>query len=163
MSINSAAANNYQLSRWLIINDSVMGGVSTSEVGVDDGMFLFSGKLSLANNGGFASTRARIQLEENTEVSKVKLCVVGDGRTYKLRFRTNAGYDGMAYSSDFPTVEGQLTCVDIPERRFLATFRGFQIIDAPKFRFEDIRQIGFMIADKKQGSFKLKVSSLMFE
>lgn len=163
MSISPVFANNYQLSRWLIINDSVMGGVSTSEIGIDDGMFLFSGRLSLANNGGFASTRARIKLQADEQINRVKLCVVGDGRTYKIRFRTNVGFDGMAYSSDFATVNGKLTCVDIPERQFSATFRGYQVIDAPKFRFADIEQIGFMIADKKQGSFKLKVSSLLFE
>ncbi|MGI9473561.1 MAG: CIA30 family protein, partial [Rubripirellula sp.] len=47
-------------SQWQIVNDGVMGGRSSSRVDrAGEGLLRFSGNLSLANNGGFASMRSR--------------------------------------------------------------------------------------------------------
>ena len=43
---------------WRIVNDDVMGGVSTSTINYDDGVMTFKGNVSLENNGGFASARS---------------------------------------------------------------------------------------------------------
>ena len=43
---------------WVVVNDTVMGGVSSSSIEVADPM-TFSGTLSLEQNGGFVSMRAR--------------------------------------------------------------------------------------------------------
>lgn len=44
------------IKEWRIVNDGVMGGISkNSLVLTDDGHGQFSGHVSLANNGGFAS------------------------------------------------------------------------------------------------------------
>ena len=49
---------NIGLDNWNIVNDDVMGGISTSYLSVSDGKSLiFNGNLSLENNGGFASSR----------------------------------------------------------------------------------------------------------
>ena len=51
-----AAADSLQA--WNSVNDGVMGGVSKGGVSrTEQGTMLFSGELSLANNGGFASIR----------------------------------------------------------------------------------------------------------
>ena len=47
---------------WSIVNDGVMGGRSTSKMEYsEDGSALFTGFVSLENNGGFASTRAAFE------------------------------------------------------------------------------------------------------
>ena len=46
-----------ELKRWTAIHDTVMGGRSQGGLSQEDGMLVFSGRLSLANNGGFASVR----------------------------------------------------------------------------------------------------------
>ena len=43
---------------WQVVNDDVMGGVSTSDFRVTNGAAVFQGEVSLANNGGFASVRS---------------------------------------------------------------------------------------------------------
>ena len=44
---------------WIIVNDGVMGGLSSSRFTDSDSSFAtFNGELSLENNGGFASVRA---------------------------------------------------------------------------------------------------------
>ena len=45
---------------WRNVNDGVMGGVSEGRHGItESGDLRFFGRLSLANNGGFASVRSR--------------------------------------------------------------------------------------------------------
>ncbi len=47
--------------KWRIVNDAVMGGLSSSTVSINnEGKILFSGNVSLDNNGGFASLRSPI-------------------------------------------------------------------------------------------------------
>jgi len=49
---------NIGLDNWNIVNDDVMGGISTSYLSVsDEKKLIFNGNLSLENNGGFASSR----------------------------------------------------------------------------------------------------------
>lgn len=160
LSGNSLASG---LNRWVIVNDTVMGGRSSSKLNWDDGYLVFSGYLSLENNGGFASTRALLNPEALRQKSKIIVYVVGDGRDYKLRLRTNRGFDGLAYSANFPTVAGKLLKLEFKPEQFVAGFRGYEVLDAPILNFVDVRQLGFMIADKSEGEFKLKISSINFE
>ena len=47
---------------WNIVNDGVMGGISTSSLSINsNSILIFKGYLSLENNGGFASTRMGIK------------------------------------------------------------------------------------------------------
>ena len=51
-------SNDIGLEDWRIVNDDVMGGVSSSKLYLNEEQNLvFSGNLSLENNGGFASSR----------------------------------------------------------------------------------------------------------
>ena len=47
---------------WYVVTDRVMGGVSTSKVAYSKESLVFSGYVSLENNGGFASIRSEQQL-----------------------------------------------------------------------------------------------------
>ena len=49
------------LQDWIIVNDVVMGGRSSSTFKLDeDGEGVFEGNISLENNGGFSSLRYRL-------------------------------------------------------------------------------------------------------
>ena len=66
-----------QLSEWQVINDSVMGGVSSSEIVIGvQSVAVFRGYVSLENNGGFASVRLKPRESEfrrNTTVFPFEL------------------------------------------------------------------------------------------
>ena len=50
--------NGVGVKNWSIINDDVMGGVSSSSISINnENNIVFIGFLSLKNNGGFASSR----------------------------------------------------------------------------------------------------------
>ena len=52
---------------WQIVNDGVMGGISSSRMVEADGVLNFEGELSLENNGGFASARRLVDADLSFE------------------------------------------------------------------------------------------------
>ena len=67
------------LSNWSIVNDDVMGGISTSFLSLnDENNLIFNGNLSLENNGGFASSRMVIADKNLTGVKSIKIKFKGE-------------------------------------------------------------------------------------
>ena len=74
---------------WEVVNDDVMGGVSTSRFQVlTNGGAVFSGTVRLDNNGGFASVRSAPLRVNLTGLTEFVLRVRGDGLRYKFSVRT---------------------------------------------------------------------------
>ena len=148
-------------SAWSVINDGVMGGVSQSAIRrTDQNTGLFTGRLSLENNGGFASVRAAVAPQDLTEFGGIEIRVRGDGRTYQLRLRTDDSFDGVAYRAFFETRKGEWLTVILPFHEFLPTFRGRTVTNAPALDVASIQQIGFMLADKNPGEFALEIDQV---
>jgi monofunctional biosynthetic peptidoglycan transglycosylase len=144
---------------WRIVDDGVMGGLSQGKREISkDGILRFFGTLSLENNGGFSSLRTGDVNMDLSGADGVVLRVKGDGRTYQLRFSTDAEYRGreMSFQAGFPTTKGGWTEVKVPFTRFLGTWRGIELPDKV-FDPAKIRRIGLQLADKKAGSFGLRV------
>jgi hypothetical protein len=143
---------------WYVVNDGVMGGVSKGSLRrTDDGTGLFSGELSLANNGGFSSVRAVVGPTDLSRWEGLELRFRGDGRSYQLRLRTDDRFDGVAYRMPFSTRDGEWTTVRVRFAEFQPTFRGRIIADAPRLDPGRIHQVGFMLADKQAGAFALEI------
>ena len=150
---------NPEAARWTIVNDGVMGGRSTSDVELtDDNTALFSGFLSLENNGGFASVRGRFPTLDLSDYEGVTLRVRGDGRTYQLRFHMNGSFDGVAYGTEFETKAGEWTEVSIPFNRFQPTVRGYRPRGAGPLDPSRIQQVTFLIGDKLEAPFQLEIA-----
>lgn len=58
---------------WMIINDGVMGGLSKGKVEFTQNSLLFTGTVSLENNGGFTSFRAPYQRIDLSKYKKVEV------------------------------------------------------------------------------------------
>ncbi len=144
---------------WYVVNDGVMGGISRSRATLSDhGTLLFSGTVSLENNGGFASIRHDAQLFTLADGSGIRLLVKGDGKTYQLRVRTSDRFDGIAYKVNFTTDQGVWQEFRFPWEEFAATFRGREVEGAPELKGAHVQQVGFLIADKQSGAFELEIA-----
>jgi monofunctional biosynthetic peptidoglycan transglycosylase len=158
--------NENDVAAWRRVNDSVMGGVSRSSITREGNYGVFSGNLSLDNNGGFASVRRlwnpieSIAGEKQEIEGQISLKVVGDGQYYQLRFRTNRYLDGVSYASGFQTKTGELSEHTFKLEDFTAVWRGRQLRNVDALAWEDIVQIGIMITQKQEGPFKLKIESV---
>jgi len=149
-------SNNIGLENWRIVNDDVMGGVSTSELFLsDDKNLIFNGNLSLENNGGFASSRMGFEKGILNEVKSFKIKVKGDGKTYKFRLREN--YRSTNYSSDFKTLKNKWIEIEIKTNQLKPMFMGYYSNRSPKLNTEKISSLGFQISDKQKGNFNLEI------
>jgi monofunctional biosynthetic peptidoglycan transglycosylase len=135
-----------------------MGGLSQSTLTLtQEGTAVFAGFLSLANNGGFASVRTYPYAFGLGEYEGVAFRVRGDGRGYKLRLRGDDRLDGPAYEADFETVVDTWVTVQVPFADLQPTFRGRRLRNMPALEGAAVRQIGFMVADKQEGPFRLEI------
>ena len=142
---------------WFSVDDNVMGGISSSLGTIqEDGTLLFSGTMSLDNNGGFSSIRSPYNPIDLSGSDGLLIRVLGDGNIYRLRiWSTDTGRD-IAYNSFFETQDGQWVTVYIPFETMVATFRGFQTGSGP-LDPGTISSVGFMLSDKQPGEFALEV------
>lgn len=153
-----------EMSRWRIVNDGVMGGLSEGKIQWDEAKntMIWSGKVSLENNGGFASIRTAPQRYETGNFKTIKIRVKGDGNTYKFRMRPSGNWDGISYSLDFETTKDTWTELDLLVDDFQPTFRGRIYPEYGRIKTEDLQQIGFLIAGKQAGDFQIEVDWIRF-
>jgi NADH dehydrogenase [ubiquinone] 1 alpha subcomplex assembly factor 1 len=144
---------------WRNVDDVVMGGMSASSMRIgEDGVASFSGELSLERNGGFASVRSVPEHRDFTGCNRFRIRVLGDGRRYSFRVRNDDRFDGVVYASDFDTAVGAWLEIDLPFSSFRPLFRGLVVPGAPPFDPGNVAQVGFLVAMKQEGSFRLQVA-----
>ncbi len=144
---------------WQVVNDDVMGGVSTSQFQLlTNGGAIFSGVVSLENNGGFASVRSNPVRENLSDTSAFALRVRGDGRRYKFTVRTEAGFNAPNYQAEFTTKRGEWEEHRLAFKDFIPTLRGRVLTDLPPLIPSKITSVGLIISDKQAGPFRLEMS-----
>jgi len=144
---------------WQIVNDDVMGGVSTSRFQIlTNGGAVFSGVVSLENNGGFASVRSSPVRESLRGLDAFVLRVRGDGRRYKFTVRTESGFDTPIYQCAFPTKRGEWQEHRLFFKDFVPTFRGRVLTDVPPLDPAKVTSVGFLISENQEGPFKLELT-----
>jgi monofunctional biosynthetic peptidoglycan transglycosylase len=143
------------------IDDRVMGGVSRSAVEPSEGGHaVFTGNLSLEQNGGFASVRSRGIALDLSEATTLVLRARGDGKRYTLRLRDDRGSDDVSFRSAFETRPGEWVEVELPLDGFRATWRGRAVPDAPPLDRAHVVAVGLMISDGQAGEFELELDWL---
>ncbi len=144
-------------SDWINVDDPVMGGVSRSHTTLVGAALVFAGEVSLANSGGFCSTRTEGRTWNlPAEISSFALTVRGDGRRYKFTVRTDANESG-SYRHDFQTRQGELTSHVFAIGDFEMYRRGKHLPDAPELDPKTVRSIGMLISEAQAGAFKLEI------
>jgi NADH dehydrogenase [ubiquinone] 1 alpha subcomplex assembly factor 1 len=155
---------NTSAASWLIVNDNVMGGVSRSVLEMhSDGYAVFSGTVSLRNNGGFASVRTQARNPADlSDFEGLSVRVLGDGKVYCLRVRTvvNGRVTQYSYEARFTTTQGVWETHTLPYSEFKAVFRGSGVRGNPKLNADTVIELGFMIRDEQEGPFRLGISKI---
>ena len=157
---------------WGAVDDVVMGGVSESTIRLTDNAALFTGNVSTANAGGFASVRTR-NFDSAIDLSGyegVELRVKGDGKRYKFFIRTETKWDGVGYSYSFDTAYNGWINVRVPFAELVPVFRAKSLKDAEPIDPSKICSFQLMLSKFEydgelnphfeQGGFALQVESL---
>ena len=146
---------NTEITHWRVVNDVVMGGVSNSKIVLDEnGNGVFSGHVSLENNGGFSSLRHQFSNLNVSKYSKFVILIKGDGKNYQFRVKSNIN-EYHSYKYEFSTNKNWQK-IEIPFKDLKATFRG-RLLEMPSFSSTELEEVGFLISNKKEEDFKLEI------
>ena len=123
----------------------------------------FTGKVSLENNGGFASVRSDYQLRDLSGFSKLKLRYRSEG--YDFAFSMNKdrrfwipNYKHNLVQTDWEWKTIELELMDFKEY-YIGRPTGGKISEVELAR---IVQIGFITNEKRAGAFKIEIDYLEF-
>ena len=140
---------------WRVVDDVVMGGVSKSKITINEaGNGVFSGHISLENNGGFSSVRNQFGNMDVSNYNKFILRIKGDGKNYQFRVKPKLN-EYYSYKHEFSTNKAWQT-IEIPFKELVATFRG-RLLNMPSFGNKTLEEIGFLISNKKEESFHFEM------
>jgi len=146
------------ISKWVILDDIVMGGKSDGNFTLNKkGNGVFSGVISLDNNGGFSSVRYRLDKKCLKKYSKFIIKIKGDGKAYQFRAKKNQ-YDSHSYIYTFQTTSDWQT-IEIPFSEMYPAFRG-RILNMKNYQGKQLQEIAFLIGNKKNESFKLEIDEI---
>ena len=145
-------------SEWAIQNDVVMGGKSSSDLSrSNEGHAVFTGDVSLSNNGGFASLRYQFAPRDIRGCKSAVFRVKGDGKQYQ--FRLKAGLNERAsYLYTFNT-SGEWQTIEIPLNKMEPYYRGNKL-DQPNFNANQVQEVRFLIGNGKAEKFRLEIDKL---
>lgn len=150
--------------RWSIVNDGVMGGLSQSKASLDADALLFVGEVSLKNNGGFVSLRSALA---NYDLSDYQYCEIRFKSDTKRKFEILIEKDTPFYlpkfRAKFGATKEDWEILTIPLKDFEISRMGSTLqqgIDPDVLK--GIQRIGFILADKQEGSFQLWIDYLKF-
>ena len=146
---------------WRIIDDGVMGGASQGNFSInEDGNGVFSGTVSLKNNGGFSSVRYQSDKIKVTKESKILIRLKGDGKEYQFRIKdkSNAYY---SYITTFKT-SGEWETIELKLSDLYPSFRGRKL-NLPNSESDSFEEIVFLIGNKKNESFQLLLDKIEVE
>ncbi|MEY3040116.1 MAG: hypothetical protein RLZZ593_1258 [Bacteroidota bacterium] len=138
---------------WTVVDDVVMGGRSTGQFKIDsEGHGVYSGNVSLENNGGFSSLRYQFEKIRTHENSKIAIRLKGDGKQYQFRVKSNRN-TYYSYTTTFKT-SGDWENIIIDLKDMHPSFRG-RTLNMPHFNENSIEELVFLIGNKKNESFEL--------
>ena len=148
---------------WTTVNDPVMGGQSASRITYGPGGLVFSGTISLENNGGFASARSPQDPgigRKAAGATSLRVHAVGDGKTYVLK--VGAAGQPWSYIQRFPTEAAVERVYELPIEGFRPVgMRLDPAPDAPQtLDPSTISAVSVYILDKQQGPFELTISAI---
>jgi hypothetical protein len=149
------------ISNWEIVDDLVMGGRSNGQFNLDEnGHGQFYGAISLENNGGFSSLHYNFETIDSKPYSKFTLRLKGDSKSYQFRVKDNRN-NRYSYIYKF-TTSSEWETIEIPFSDMYPSFRG-NTLDIPNYNGHQMEEIAFLIGNKKNENFKLKIDKITLE
>jgi hypothetical protein len=143
---------------WKIVDDGVMGGLSSSTFFVDKaGNGIFKGSVSLENNGGFCSVRYFFKPTTLKNQKTFSIRLKGDGKKYQFRVKSKVS-DYYSYIYEFQTTSEWQT-VEIPITEMYASFRG-RTLNLPNYDGASLEEIAFLIGNKQNENFQLMIDTI---
>ncbi|MFC7357191.1 CIA30 family protein [Jejudonia soesokkakensis] len=155
------ASNKEDISKWYVVDDGVMGGVSEGTITMNTSKnLLFTGQVRLENNGGFSSIRYNFETKQVKQYQYVVLRLKGDGKEYQFRIKEDR-QQRYSYIQSFKT-SGEWQTIKLPLDEFYAGFRGNKL-KIPNYAGLEMDEIAILIGNKRKESFSLEIDKIYLE
>lgn len=152
---------NSNLLGWRVVDDVVMGGRSSGEFSINnEGHAEFYGLVSTENNGGFSSLRYRFEKLDIVGFTTIKIRLKGDGKKYQFRVKPNQ-FNQYSYTNYFQT-SAEWETIEIKLADLVPTFRG-RVLDMDNYDGNELEELGFLVGNKRNETFKLIIDSIVLE
>ena len=152
--------------QWQVVLDGVMGGLSSGQATISDGLLTLTGTIN-TNGGGFVQVRRAIDPADLAGATSVRFVAITDGRNYEA-FTTDALAGRARSVSHFATIDfsspegvdadalvvGTIALADLQARSF-----GTPIV-TEAFRPDLAFSIGVILADGVDGDFVLTLDRI---
>jgi len=134
---------------WFVVNDGVMGGLSSSNSEVLENSLLFKGNISLKNNGGFSSLRGPKNNVNLSQYKNIEIKYRSKGQDFGLRLMEYDAYymPYFKYLFDDTSWEWQTVKISLKE------FNQYRLSDITgkkmsKENLSNIGRIGIIVSNK---------------
>jgi hypothetical protein len=149
------------ISNFRVVDDGVMGGLSQGNFKINEkGNGVYSGIVSLENNGGFSSLRYRFLKKDVSKFSKICIRLKGDMKSYQFRVKDDIN-NYYSHVKSFPT-SGKWENVEIDLVEMHPQFRGRKL-DMSNFSSNEIEEIAILIGNKKNENFCLEIDNIILK
>ncbi len=154
-------SNDGERQRWRVVNDGVMGGLSSGALQFEKGAMIYEGTIN-TNGGGFSSIRRSVDKGALKDVVALRFVLKSDGRQYKVSMRSSARVRGRRVAFQAP-IEAENT------NEWAEATAGFDQLKGSIFGrpianavFESAQatQIGIILADGMDGPFRVEIKSI---
>jgi monofunctional biosynthetic peptidoglycan transglycosylase len=143
---------------WTSVDDVVMGGVSESRFVSTENGAAFVGTVSLEQGGGFASVRGPAGPYDWSDAQALRWRARGSAKRFQLVLHPADGR-GVTYRAAFTATADWTThtvALDALEPRR----RGQAVPDAPPLDRSHVETLGWLIADRQAGDFRLELQGV---
>ena len=157
---------------WYGINDTVMGGLSRSKMAIlPFGYGEFSGHVSLANGGGFASVRCEFTPIDVSGFTGIYLELDSErDKYYKVNLKDVGTPQSTVYQAPMPSPSHQTISasgtrivswqrIDIPFSDFQPQCRG-KAVSRPGIVLSQLCSLGLVIGAQQSGDFSLLIKEI---
>lgn len=149
---------------WYVVLDRVMGGASDGELHFTDKGAVFSGFVSLANNGGFASIRSAFGDYDLSCFSAVEIRYRLVGQGFWVTLNNYKRYYMPRYKHAIAVTGAEWKTSVLKFSEFDKVRLGEILAGRPSNReLSEVIRLGFISNQKTAGEFKLEVDYLKFK
>lgn len=148
---------------WQVIVDGVMGGLSTGNKEITDNSMVFSGSISLANNGGFSSLRSPFGQYNLSNYSTIEVRYRATEGKYTFMLETDKRFYIPYFALFLPGTDNKWTSVKVDMEDLLQVRLGDPTgATMSKRDMMEVIRIGWMKLDKKEGPFRIEIDYIEF-
>lgn len=148
---------------WMIVNDGVMGGLSRGSVSFTDNSLVFSGNVSLENNGGFTSFRAPYARYDLSKYDKIEIRYRSEGMDCAMSLDQNRRFWRPNHKMPIPATNNTWMTLNVN----LYELSEYQMGNRTGGRLNENNakqtiRLGLITDSKKAGEFSLEIDYIKF-